>query len=251
MSGSSGVDRQAEHWARWAQHYDDDSQGYLDPSQAIDALAELAGEGPVFELGIGTGRLALPLAQRGIPVRGIDASPQMLAQLYERRGCLPVDAELGDMANFQVPEPVKLVYAAASTFFLLTSQQAQVACFRSAAMALSLGGRLVIEAGLPSTVIADQVCVRHIDDDHVRLSAQVHDPVTQQVMSQEIRLQADGRWRMLPTLRRYASPAELDLVAQLAGLCLDRRYGGWDWSPFTGGSTRHVSVYEQAESPNR
>jgi hypothetical protein len=146
-----------------------------------------------------------------------------------------------------VAAPVPLVYIAASTIFLLGSAQRQVDCFRSAADALDAGGWFVVEAALPATVTAQdrQFLVQHVDDDHVRLTVQIHDPLTQRVMSQEIRLEVDGTWRILPALKRYASPAELDLMAQLAGLRLHARYDGWDQAPLTARSTRHVSIYQR------
>ncbi|GAA2908431.1 hypothetical protein Acy02nite_91430 [Actinoplanes cyaneus] len=141
-------------------------------------LASLADGGPVLELGIGTGRIALPLAQRGIPVSGIDASEQMLAVLQQRRGDLPVDVWVADMADFRTsaPFPYPLIYVAASTFLLLGTADRQTACLRAVAAALAPGGRFVIEAALPHTVIADgrQVLVRHVDDGQVRITIQAH-----------------------------------------------------------------------------
>ncbi|MBG0569278.1 class I SAM-dependent DNA methyltransferase [Actinoplanes aureus] len=242
--------QQAAHWDRWAAFYDDDSAGHLNPDQAIDLLADLAGDGPVLELGIGSGRLALPLARRGIPVSGIDASPQMIAVLRRHRGELPVDARIADMADFRPPAPfpLRFVYVAASTFLLLGTADRQKQCLRRVADVLSPGGRFLIEAALPHTVIAGdrQVVVRHVDDDHVRLTLQAHDPTRQLVISQEIRLQTDGTWRMLPSAKRYIGLSELDFMARAAGLQLRARYGGWDRSPLTARSTRHVSVYEHA-----
>lgn len=245
MSQPSDFAHQATHWRRWAPFYDNDSDGHLHPGPPVELLAEFANGGPALELGIGTGRLALPLARQGIPITGIDASPEMLARLHENRGSLPVDGHLADMADFHLPGTFTLVYVAASTIFLLTTGERQASCFRSVAATLNADGRFVVEAALPSTFAANhqQVIVRHIDDDHVRLTVQVHDPIAQRVVSQEIRLQNDGTWRMLPSAKRYASPAELDLMAQLAGLHLHARYGGWDRSPFSARSNHHVSVY--------
>jgi SAM-dependent methyltransferase len=152
MSEGSYFTEQVAHWDRWASFYDDDSQDHLDPEPATDMLAELAAGGPALELGIGTGRLALPLARRGIPVTGLDASPQMLARLHEGRETLPVDVHLADMADFRLPDTFPLAYIAASTIFLLGSGERQASCFRSVAAALSVGGRFVVEAALPSTL---------------------------------------------------------------------------------------------------
>lgn len=230
---------------RWAPFYDTDSQGHLPTDSAVALLAELAAGGPALELGIGTGRLAIPLARQRIPVTGIDASAEMLAKLDEHRGPLPVDGHLADMADFRLPMRFSLAYVVASTIFLLTTSERQAACLRRVAAALTADGRLVIEAALPSAIaVGQQVIIRHLDDEHVRLTVQVHDPATQRPTSQEIQLHSDGTWRMLPSTKRYASPAELDLMAELAGLRLCARYSGWDRSPFTSRSTRHVSVYD-------
>jgi hypothetical protein len=138
---------------------------------------------------------------------------------------------------------------------MLTTSDRQASCFRSVAAILAAAGRLVVDAALPSALaVEQQVVVRHLDDDHIRLTVQAHDPVAQRLVSQEIHLHHDGTWRMLPATKRYASPTELDLMAQAAGLSLSARYGGWDRRPFDRHSTRHVSVYrlvspqEHAES---
>ncbi|GGN99832.1 methyltransferase [Actinoplanes lobatus] len=248
MENPGPFDQQADHWRRWAAFYDADSAGHLDPSPAVDALCDLAGDGPALELGIGSGRLALPLAARGIPVCGIDASPEMIDILHQRRAGLPVDARIADMADFRAPAPFPfpLVYVAASTFYLLGTADRQISCLRAIAGVLAAGGRFVIEAALPHTVIGDgrQIIVRHVDDGHAHLTIQAHDPTTQLVVSQEITFKADGTCRMLPSVMRYVTLPELDLMASIAGMRLLDRYGGWDWRPLTTVSSRHVSIYE-------
>lgn len=248
MDKIDDFERQAGRWDRWAPFYDADSLGYLDPDEAVDVLASYAAGGPVLELGIGSGRLAAPLAKLGLRVDGIDASEQMVARLRERAAGLPVQARIADMAAFDTGAMrYPLIFVAASTLFMIGSQDRQVGCFRSAAAALTTQGRFVVEASTPAAVAGPPVIVRHVDDDHLRLTMQAHDLVGQRVVSQELQLSADGQWRMLPAVRRYASPAELDLMAQLAGLRLSGRYGGWDQSPFTAANTRHVSIYRRAE----
>jgi hypothetical protein len=164
--------------------------------------------------------------------------------LRQHRGSLPVGWHLADMADFELPDTFPLAYVAASTLFLLTSSERQVSCFRSVAAALTKGGRFVVEAAQPSALdYRQQVIIRHIDDNHVRFTVQIHDQIAQRLVSQEIRLNTDGTWRMLPSAKRYASATELDLMAQLAGLRLQARYGGWDRRPFDERSTRHISVY--------
>lgn len=247
MDDVDDFEGQAGRWDRWAPFYGRDSLSHLKSDEAVAALAALAGDGPALELGIGDGRLALPLARLGLRVDGLDASEQMIARLHEQSVDLPVRARRADMACFDTTEQYPLVFVAASTLFMIGSQDRQVDCFRSAAAALTTRGRFVVEASTPAAVAGPPVVVRYVDDDHVRLTMQTHDLVGQRVVSQELQLAADGRWRMLPAVRRYASPAELDLMAQLAGLRLSGRYGGWDKSPFIAANTRHVSIYTPVE----
>jgi SAM-dependent methyltransferase len=244
MTKINVLDEQGGLWDLWAPYFDDDSAGHLDLDEAVEALASLAGDGPVLELGIGSGRLALPLAKSGLRVDGIDASPKMIVRLNEQRGDLDVRAQRADMADFAAEDRYALVFVAASTIFLLDSCARQLACFRCAAAVLTPGGRFVVEASTPAAVAAEQqVIVRHADHEHVRLTLQTHSPQLQQVFSQELQIHTDGTFRMLPSIRRYASPSELDLMAELAGLRLYARYGGWDLEAFTAASRRHVSVY--------
>lgn len=242
-------ERQGAEWDRWASTYDADIAGFLGHEAAVEFLSDAAGGRPVLELGIGSGRVAVPLARRGVPVTGIDASAEMLKLLHQHAAELPIDAHLADMADFQLPTRYSVVFVVASTFLLLTSAARQASCIASAASVLSPDGLLVIEASLPATVIAADcgVVVRHVDEDHLRLTVQTHDPVTQLVRSQEIRLQADGHWRMLPSARRYVSLAEIDLMAQLAGLYLHARYADWAQNPLTTASRRQVSIYARRQ----
>ncbi|MCX4664062.1 class I SAM-dependent methyltransferase [Streptomyces uncialis] len=242
---------QGERWDRWAPYYDQDTAGQnVQPVAA--GLARLAGAGPVLELGIGTGRVAFALAEWGVAVTGIDTSPQMIEQLEERADQgpprSPVRAVRGDMAGFDLGELFPLVYVSVSTIFLLTSQEEQVACFRSAARHLRPGGRFVVEAAVPHTsglaAEREQMIVREMGDDHLKWSAFLHDPATQTVRAQEVRVGPDG-FRMLPNLMRYAHPGELDLMAQLAGLRLERRLADWSGRAFSAASTHHVSVYSR------
>jgi SAM-dependent methyltransferase len=244
MTKINDLDGQGARWDLWAPYFDADSVGHLDLDEAVEALASVAGDGPVLELGIGSGRLALPLAKSGLRVDGIDASSKMIARLQEQRGDLHVRAWRADMADFVAENRYSLVFVAASTIFLLETSARQLACFRCAAAALTPGGRFVVEASTPAAVAGEQqVIIRHADHEHVRLTLQTHVPELQQVFSQELQVHTDGTFRMLPSMRRYASPSELDLMAELAGLRLYARYGGWDLDAFTGASRRHLSVY--------
>ena len=253
MEQTNEFDRQAAEWDLWAATYDDDIAGFLDVDGPVDFIAGAAGGRPVLELGIGSGRIAVPLARRGIAVTGIDASGEMLKRLRQHADELPVDAHVADMADFQLPAQHSVVYVVASTFLLLTTATRQASCVASAARALTPEGILVIEASMPATVIAGDrgIVVRHVAQDHLRLTVQTHDPAAQLVRSQEIRLQSDGRWRMLPSAKRYVSLAELDIMAQLAGLRLHARYNDWDESPLTAASRRHISVYARSADAGR
>ncbi|MFG3293453.1 class I SAM-dependent DNA methyltransferase [Streptomyces sp. NPDC048179] len=241
---------QATRWDRWAPHYDEDTRNQ-NPSAAAAVLSDLAGDGAALELGIGTGRVAFPLAEWGTPVFGLDVSQKMISRLEERQEQMPeerspVQARIGDMARFELGTHYPLVYVIASAFFLLTKQEDQVSCFRSAAKHLTSQGRFVVEAAVPHTSgmasERQQMIVREMSEEHLEWSAFVHDPVRQIVRAQEVRVGPDG-CRLLPNVMRYAYPAELDLMAQLAGLRLERRTADWEGSPFTATSTHHVSVY--------
>jgi SAM-dependent methyltransferase len=248
-------DDQSTMWDRWAPFYDTDIPA--DPyriEQTVDRLIRLADQGPVLELGIGSGRLALPLSEKGgFPVVGVDSSPAMLAELDKRRGRFDaqVEGRLGDMASFELApgETFALVYIASSTLFLLTRSDQQESCLRRAADALAPDGLLAIEAAMPATLIngGRSLAVRAVTSDGVRISALTHDPVEQIVSSQEICLQQDGTFRMLPSMWRYFTPAELDLMARFAGLALVNRTEDWAGTPFTAHSGHHVSVYARQD----
>ncbi len=216
----------------------------LDPT--VDFLARLAGSGAALEFAIGTGRVGIPLAARGIPVTGIELSAPMIAQLRHKadEATLPVVA--GDMATTTVPGAFSLVYLVWNSISNLRTQQEQVACFRNAARHLSPGGRFVIELWVPPLrrlppgapgVLMD-VSAGHICFD-------TYDLVTQQCTSHHYTHEPDGTTRYGPGNFRYIWPAECDLMAQLAGLELEERFADWDRSPFTSDSESHVSVWRK------
>jgi hypothetical protein len=224
---------------RVAARYDEQPQPA--PDRAVDLLAELAGDGAALELAIGTGRVAVPLAQRGITVAGVDSSEPMLRRL--RAKTQAIEAVEGDMATTRVPGEFSLVYLVFNTIFNLTTQDAQVACFANAAAHLGAGGRFVIETGVPALQqlpLGQTVLPFRADPEG--FSFDVYDVVTQNFSSQHFFI-ADGRLDRFPVPFRYAHPAELDLMARLAGMRLENRYGGWDKEPFTHLSPSHVSVY--------
>lgn len=194
---------------------------------------------------IGTGRIALPLAGRGIEVHGIDASEAMIARLRAKPGGERIPVTVGDFADVAVEGRFRLVYLVFNTLFALPSQDDQVRCFRNVAAHLTDDGVFVIEAFVPDLARFDRgqrTCLNRVTLDEVVLGVSRHDPVHQRVDSQHVLLRADGI-RLLPVSIRYTWPAELDLMARLAGLRLRDRWSGWRREPFTAGSGLHVSVY--------
>jgi Methyltransferase domain len=233
---------------RVAAGYDENSAVMFDPAvlePAVDLLAELAGDGAALEFAIGTGRIALPLAERGVKVAGIDNSEAMLARLRAKPGAEKVEALVGDMATTRVDGEFSLVYLVFNTIFNLVTQDGQVACFQNAAAHLGTGGRFVIEARVPELQrlpLGQTVLPWRADPDG--MSYYVYDTVTQGLSGRHYDF-VDGRVISNPIEMRYAWPAELDLMARLAGLRLQDRWAGWDRAPFTGLSPSHVSVYEK------
>jgi len=215
---------------------------------AITFLAELAQGGKALELGIGTGRMALPLAAKNIEVHGIDASVSMVGRLRDKRGSEKIIVTEGNFADVPVEGEFALIYIVFNTFFALQSQEAQVRCFRNVASHLTKTGCFAIEAFVPDLTRFDHNQVNwatKVTPDRVELDAGQHDPVTQRVISQKVIL-TGGNIRLYPVQIRYAWPAELDLMAQLAGLRLRERWSGWRREPFTSESQKHISVYEWA-----
>ena len=228
-----------------ASRYDDDEESFaaavVDP--IVDVLAELAGDGRALELAIGTGRIAVPLAGRGVRVAGIDNSEHMVARLRAKPAAKNIGVTIGDMSTTRVDGTFSLVYLVFNTIFNLTTQDAQVACFENAAAHLSSGGRFLIETGVPALQLLPlgQTIVPFRADPE-GLGFDVYDVVTQQFSSQHYAFTAQGV-RANPVEFRYAWPAELDLMARIAGLRLESRWGTWQREPFTAVSTSHVSVW--------
>ena len=226
---------------RVAASYDERS-GAADPTM-IDVLAELAGDGAALEFAIGTGRVAVPLAQRGIEVVGIDNSEAMLERL--RRKTSEIVTVTGDMATTRVDGRFALVYLVFNTISNLTTQDAQVACFANAAAHLGPGGRFVIENGVPALQsLPPGQTVLPWRADPEGFSYDVYDVVTQSFSSQHFFV-VDGKLEASPVEFRYAWPAELDLMARLAGLRPEHRYAGWDRAPVTALRPSHVSLWQK------
>lgn len=238
----------ARYGQMWAAVYDE-VHGYLDPTAAVELLHQLAAGGRALELGIGTGRVAIPLAARGVVVHGIDASEAMVQRLRDKAGGAAITVTMGDFADAAVDGgPYALVYVVFSTIFGLLTQEAQIACFRNVEALLAPGGVFVVEAFVPDVARFDRqqrVHVNRIGPAHVDVSLSRHDPVAQRITSQHVTL-TDGAVKLLPVEVRYAWPSELDLMARLAGLRMRERHGDWQRGRFTMTSPTHVSIYERA-----
>jgi SAM-dependent methyltransferase len=230
---------------RAADLYDEWHRDLPGLDDCVERLAELAGPGPVLELGIGTGRVALPLVQRGLEVHGIDSSPAMLAKLRAKPGGDRVRTVVGDMAEVAVDASYSLVFAVFNTLFALMSQDQQVRCFANVAGRLADGGVFVVEAFVPDPGGGQAVRPLRVTVDSVLLAVSRQDRVAQRIDAQQVLLGPRGV-RLVPGVLRYAWPAELDLMARLAGLRLRERWGGWRREPFTADSPTHVSAYEHA-----
>ncbi len=214
---------------------------------AAALLAELADGGRVLELGVGTGRLALPLAARGVDVEGVDASASMVAKLEAKPSGDRIRVRVADFGRDRLGENLALVFVAFNTFFGLAEQSLQVDCFANVASALAPGGRFVMEAFVPDLGRFDRgqrTDTTAIAVQQVTINSAIHDPVTQRVESMHTIVRPDGI-AMYPVVIRYAWPAELDLMARLAGLELEHRWGGWDRQSFTAASGQHVSVWHK------
>lgn len=226
----------------------DERTAHRDPEPEVARIAELAGAGPVLELGIGTGRVALPLAALGIEVHGVDASEAMVAKLRGRPGGESIRVAVGDMRDVAAPtDGYSLAFVVFNTFFCLLDQDAQVECFANVARRLAPGGRFLIEAFVPDLGRFDRgqrTSTIAITVDSVDIDVSMHDPVTQRVDGQHVLIRESGI-RLLPVTVRYAFPSELDLMARLAGLVLESREGGWNKEPFTAASGGHVSVWRK------
>jgi SAM-dependent methyltransferase len=212
----------------------------------VEFLAGLAGDGAALELGIGTGRIALPLARRGVRVAGIELSEAMVAELRAKPGGESIEVTIGDFATTRVEGTFTLAYLVFNTIMNLTTQDEQVACFRNAAAHLEPGGCFVIEVGVPDLQrLPRGETIRPFHVSEERLGFDEYDVLRQGLVSHHFWV-GNGSWRRSSTPFRYVWPAELDLMARLAGLSLRERYAGWRREPFTALSESHVSVWEKA-----
>lgn len=239
---------------RVAERFDERYAYQADPAVVdpmVDFLAELAGRGAALELGIGTGRIALPLAARGVRVHGIDLSEAMVARLRAKPGAERIGLTIGDFATATVEGTFSVAYLVANTIMNLTTQDEQVACFENVAAHLEPGGCFVIEVLVPGlrrlppgeTFQAFDVSPTHLGFDE-------YDVALQGLVSHHYWIE-DGKVEVFSPPFRYVWPSELDLMARLAGMTLRERWGGWKREPFTSDSTKHVSVWEKPAPPPR
>jgi len=230
-------DRLADVYDEWSRLPDTDV--------TVQFLADLAGSGPVLELGIGTGRVALPLAARGVEVHGIDASRPMVDKLRAKPGGDKIPVSIGDFADCDIPGSYSLIYVVDSSFCLLSSQEVQCRCLANIAQHLDETGALVVQTVNPDPVRlsrGERVATRQLDTDRVFLELARADPSRQRVEAHQVLISERGI-TLFPMYYRSVWPSELDLMAQLANLHLRARWGGWRREPFTVTSTWHVSVY--------
>ncbi|MFN2593804.1 MAG: class I SAM-dependent methyltransferase [Actinomycetota bacterium] len=230
---------------RFAEVYDETYGTLFDVDGCVDFLHEVAGQGPALELAIGTGRIALPLAERGVKVKGIDVSPAMVEKLRAKPGGDSIEVVMGDFASVDVGGTYPLVYLVFNTLFALTTQEEQLRCFRNVAARLTPGGAFVIEVFVPNMKRFDEhqrVAATRVELDSAELEVSRHNPVSQTSDSLHVVISEAGT-KLYPVRIRYAWPSELDLMARLAGLRLQDRFGSWRKDPFTSDSRGHVSVY--------
>jgi SAM-dependent methyltransferase len=234
---------------RVAATYDESSADMFDPAvvvPTVDFLAELAGSGRALELGIGTGRIALPLAARGVEVHGIELSKAMATRLRDKPGGERIEVTIGDFATAKADGTFRLAYLVFNTIMNLTTQAAQVACFRNVAAHLEPGGFFAIEVGVPSLrQLPPGETIRAFHVSETRWGIDEFDVANQGLISHHFEITDHGRLERLSIPFRYVWPAELDLMAELAGMRLRERWAGWRREPFTSESTNHVSVWEK------
>lgn len=235
----------ATYGAAWAPHYD---SIFATVNRAmIDRLFELAKGGRVLELAIGTGRVALPLAELGVDLTGIDISKEMVERMRAKPGGDRIPVVMGDFAEVGVEGAFRLVFLVFNTLFALEDQEAQIRCFANVAAHLEPGGRYVTETFFPDLTRFDRgqrFGALSVEADEVQVEASRHDRVNQVIDTQRIHFRSDST-RLFPVRVRYAWPAEMDLMARLGGLELESRWGGWEREPFDHQSQIHVSVFRK------
>ncbi|XTZ15700.1 class I SAM-dependent methyltransferase [Micromonospora echinospora] len=231
----------------WADEYDIRFAGVTDTGLAVAALFELAGDGPVLELGPGTGRLSIPLADAGLEVHGVEASAKMVAKILGKPGGEDLQLTQASFENFALGREFSLIFVSCNTLFDLPTQQAQLSCIRSSSRHLRPDGAFVIEASVPWQMVkaaSGIPTVLTLGEASAVVQAVLHSPKDQQLFKQRVTLD-QNTVRYGPVRNRYIWPSELDLMAQIAGLELQDRWSGWEYGDFTDDSTGHVSVYRK------
>ena len=227
----------------------DDLHTHMDPTDAVEALARLAGGGRALELGIGTGRIALPLAARGVEVHGLDASEAMVAKLRAKPGGEAIPVMIGDFADVGVEGEFDLIFVAFNTFFALLTQEEQLRCVRNVAAHLSPGGVFVVEAFVPDMCRYDHtgqaLRMHRVEGERVMFDASTLDRAQQRITTRLVSIDGEAVTQY-PIEIRYVWPSELDLMARLAGLRLRERWSDWQGGLFDAASRSHVSIYERA-----
>lgn len=245
--------REDHFGAEVAEDYDETSAEMNEPAlvgATVDFLARLAGDGAALEFAVGTGRIALPLVRRGLRVEGIDLSPAMVAQLRTKEGGGEIPVTIGDITTTRVDGEFSLVYLVFNTIMNLTTQREQVACFQNAARHLAPGGRFVVEVMVPDLRrLAPGDTLRPFRVEPQRWGFDEYDVATQGLVSHHLWI-VEGTPRSRSVPFRYVWPSELDLMAQLAGMEIEERWGGWRGEPFTSESTSHVSVWRLRPAGN-
>jgi SAM-dependent methyltransferase len=235
-----------------AERYDESSAEMFEPAvvdPVVDFLADLAGQGAALELGIGTGRIALPLARRSIRVHGIDLSGAMVARLRAKPGAEHIGVTIGDFATTTVEGRFSVAYLVFNTIMNLTTQDEQIACFQNVAAQLDEGGCFVIEVMVPALQrLPPGETVRAFTVTPTQLGFDEYDVASQGLISHHYSV-VGGKLDVLSMPFRYVWPSELDLMARLAGMTLRERWSGWKREPFISDSTQHVSVWEKTASP--
>ena len=229
-------DKMAERYDSWFPH--------VDPHM-IERLSQLSRRGKVLELGIGTGRVALPLRQRGVEMHGVDASPAMVEKMRLKEGGEDIPVKICSFAEFELEDKFTLVFVVFNTFFGLLTQREQVSCFRSVSRVLESEGTFVMEAFVPDLGRFDRgqaVRTGEVSPDYARIECALHDRNEQRVSCQVLEVR-EGAVTLQPIKLRYAWPSEIDLMAELSGMRRIERWGGWQKEPFTDGSGAHISVY--------
>jgi SAM-dependent methyltransferase len=233
-----------------AARYDDPADRMFDPAAiavVVDVLTDMAGDGAALELGIGTGRIAVPLAERGVRVHGIDLSEAMVARLRAKPGGESIGVTIGDFATTHVDGTFTVAYLVYNTINNLTSQDAQVACFQNVAQHLAPGGCFVIEVGIPELRrLPPGETFIVFDSSETHWGVDEYDVANQGLVSHHFSL-FDGRWQLFSMPFRYVWPSELDLMAELSGMKLRERWSDWTRAEFTDESRKHVTVWEKAK----